>query len=848
MLFRQGDPGLYFYIVIEGHVELMYQDMHGQERVLQSRHAGDSLGENVLLGKAAKYTTNAVVGDDEASFLRITPTHYNMYISKVGEARRSNWETMLGDNILDVFKRVDLFSRLHPWMMELLGNLFTYKTVRGGDVIIEEGVQDSRSMYIISKGLVDIFVTDIHKNTQTKVATFQPGQYFGELALILDMPRTATAIAQGPGLLLELRAAAFYNFLSIVPDVQAAFAKLAKVRMAEKVRLANIHFFSLVPPDQFEDLASSAEIVSVNEGTIILDVGSPSRTFNFIMHGDVSIQTPAGIELVVLRQGSHFGELGLIADTVRTTKAVARTRTVMLSYARDKFATFFNADPAAFAELSIRLARHNAPVREFLRHPRARAFLLQFCEKERSTENVEFYSDVELYKHLPQEALLMAAQRIYEEYVEPGRAPREINLKSGNISAIQKQIEEGKVDEGTFKAAQDEIIFLMRDTLQRFKRHPLFEEMLLEFEPYVIPEEGKAPPESPRGKTLSTSSTSGTTPTAASGGGGGGMGPNSPGGSMSGFSKQGLLSPTAAGGGGGGGSSGQYQPFGSLSTSTSSSPSYAQSPVGLGGARAVFSPLSTTSEAGSSIGNGNTSPLHGGGGSGSIMNDGANTPLTALQISAERAVSRNNIVIVGSSALLSPSTNSVTKAAFGSSSFAPIPSPSNAAATAALFASNGTGTATAGGAGTGVSVSGSFPAKHIQTNATAIVSSMPRTKSVDMRALGGHSSSPSTPTPTAISLSSSTPPPPPPPPLPLLPPSLPPLPTRLSSASPSSPSSLSSSSSSTTSSPIPKPLPPPPMPPPLKASASTSAAVPAGAVPASGVSTSSVTLLLPPPT
>lgn len=51
-------------------------------------------------------------------------------------------------------------------------------------------------MYFVIEGEVSIYITN--KNTQLKVNTITAGKFFGELALLKNIPRTASAIVTSP--------------------------------------------------------------------------------------------------------------------------------------------------------------------------------------------------------------------------------------------------------------------------------------------------------------------------------------------------------------------------------------------------------------------------------------------------------------------------------------------------------------------------------------------------------------------------------------------------------------------------------------------------------------------------
>ncbi|NJD55948.1 MAG: cyclic nucleotide-binding domain-containing protein [Nitrospirae bacterium] len=96
------------------------------------------------------------------------------------------------DHRLSILQRVNLFKGLRRnFLMKLLVDLVE-KEYQQGDVIFTEG-EPGKALYIILDGSVSI----VKKcGSEDKVlATLSMGSFFGELAIIDQMPRFASAIA-----------------------------------------------------------------------------------------------------------------------------------------------------------------------------------------------------------------------------------------------------------------------------------------------------------------------------------------------------------------------------------------------------------------------------------------------------------------------------------------------------------------------------------------------------------------------------------------------------------------------------------------------------------------------------
>jgi GAF domain-containing protein len=70
-----------------------------------------------------------------------------------------------------------------------------------GEIIFQEGDEGDR-MYVVQAGKVKI--TKKHATGELTIATLQPGEIFGEMALFDRMPRSATAVAVGEARILGI--------------------------------------------------------------------------------------------------------------------------------------------------------------------------------------------------------------------------------------------------------------------------------------------------------------------------------------------------------------------------------------------------------------------------------------------------------------------------------------------------------------------------------------------------------------------------------------------------------------------------------------------------------------------
>ncbi|MBA2360307.1 MAG: MFS transporter, partial [Actinobacteria bacterium] len=85
----------------------------------------------------------------------------------------------------ELLRRIPLFSPLPPAAMERLAGSLTSLRLPAGDEIIRQGEPGDR-FYVLMDGTVEVSANG------RSVGTFGPGYFFGEIALLRDVPRTAT--------------------------------------------------------------------------------------------------------------------------------------------------------------------------------------------------------------------------------------------------------------------------------------------------------------------------------------------------------------------------------------------------------------------------------------------------------------------------------------------------------------------------------------------------------------------------------------------------------------------------------------------------------------------------------
>jgi CRP-like cAMP-binding protein len=137
-----------------------------------------------------------------------------------------------------LLKKLPLFAELRKGELRQIDRLVHRRQYKDGEVIFWEG-EPGVGMYVVQEGEVGIF-RDFTKRGQRELARLRPGDFFGEMALLEDDCRSATAVARGETRLLSLIHADLFDLISRKPQLGVKLLSTLANMLARRLRLTNL--------------------------------------------------------------------------------------------------------------------------------------------------------------------------------------------------------------------------------------------------------------------------------------------------------------------------------------------------------------------------------------------------------------------------------------------------------------------------------------------------------------------------------------------------------------------------------------------------------------------------------
>jgi len=264
-------------------------------------------------------------------------------VSSVSEVRSAY------EDVCDVIRSNPIFSDASDEELKKIARKATVEERTDGEYIIKEG-QIGDKFYIIKTGTVEVTAKEA-SGVQKHLALLTSGDYFGEIALLEKVPRTASCIARGE---VEVISVSKEDFDAVV---KSHFELAGKIdRAAAKCALVRkVPLFSDFTASQLRKIMLKFKTERYDAGARIVRQGDIGDKFYVIESGEVEVRveddTKDGRPVARLGRGEYFGEIALLAEVPRTAHVVAVSDCTVLTLSKEDFGELIKKELMAAASI-----------------------------------------------------------------------------------------------------------------------------------------------------------------------------------------------------------------------------------------------------------------------------------------------------------------------------------------------------------------------------------------------------------------------------------------------------------------------------------------------------------------
>lgn len=216
MIIKEGDAGDVFYIIESGIVTVTRRGTDGKEEALATLRAPEYFGEMALMDNSPRNAT--VIAKGPVTCLALSRV---MFVKLLGPLK----SLLQAQTCYHVLRSIDLFTALTESECDDLVAAMEVEKFKPGTPIIKEGKKGTK-FYVIQTGLA------VAERDDKEIGRLQTNDYFGEAALITQLPRAATVTAIDDVVCYTLERKKFEKLLMHTAGTAEKFEKEMKRREA----------------------------------------------------------------------------------------------------------------------------------------------------------------------------------------------------------------------------------------------------------------------------------------------------------------------------------------------------------------------------------------------------------------------------------------------------------------------------------------------------------------------------------------------------------------------------------------------------------------------------------------
>ena len=129
---------------------------------------------------------------------------------------------------VELLRNIPLFAKIEPSKLKLLAFTSQRLTFSAGDSLFKQG-DEGDALYIIMEGTADILVDT--PGGQITVATMGKNDFVGDIAVLCDVPRTATVTATSKLTTMRITKDLFFQLVCQFPQIAIEIMRVLAHRL-----------------------------------------------------------------------------------------------------------------------------------------------------------------------------------------------------------------------------------------------------------------------------------------------------------------------------------------------------------------------------------------------------------------------------------------------------------------------------------------------------------------------------------------------------------------------------------------------------------------------------------------
>ena len=233
VIIKQNEEAHSFYLITAGTVEIIRERPNRPPRTIAILNSGDHFGEIGLIKGVKRTATVSASDSGPVDVLVMDRATFSEFLTS-SELTEEDIALVVKQRMQSL-ELTKALPTLNPDQLAHISPQFKPLTFAPGEIVIRQG-DPAEWFYILVSGRCEII--DHHPEGYDKTIDWrEPGEFFGEIGLIQNQPRTATVKA-GPDSEIEVIALDRESFLEMTEDSKATEMAIAQEMIQRMISLA----------------------------------------------------------------------------------------------------------------------------------------------------------------------------------------------------------------------------------------------------------------------------------------------------------------------------------------------------------------------------------------------------------------------------------------------------------------------------------------------------------------------------------------------------------------------------------------------------------------------------------